>query len=348
MLGIASGKKSAALLLAALGVVACEAKAAPLAYVANGSAESVSVIDTASDTVVGAPIAVGIRPSWIVSNPAGSRIYVANAFSDSISVIDAATATVVATIDGVPTVDGMVLDPAGSRLVVATDLDVREIDTATNTVIGDPIPVTAPGSLCMYPVGPIAADAAFLRLYVPVTYCNGGTLGSLTVVDLASRSVLATFDVGDYPQAVAVSPDGMRAYVSNWYSDTVAVVDTAALAVASTIVLPRHSYPVGLATDPRGSRLYVVEEGPDLLVTFDAATLEVVGDALALGVDPGPIGLSADGTNAYVANMTDDTVSHVDLVAGSVVATIPTGDFPVAAIVAGQDAIFADGFDAAR
>ncbi len=63
-------------------------------YVANTNGSTVSVIDTATNTVVGAPIVVGSIPQGIAVNPAGTRVYVAN-LNAGVSVIDTATNTVV-------------------------------------------------------------------------------------------------------------------------------------------------------------------------------------------------------------------------------------------------------------
>ena len=67
----------------------------PRAYVANFNSNNVTVIDTASNTVVGAPITVGTNPQAIALNPSGSRAYVTNAGSGNVTVIDTATNTVV-------------------------------------------------------------------------------------------------------------------------------------------------------------------------------------------------------------------------------------------------------------
>jgi YVTN family beta-propeller protein len=51
-----------AMLAMGLGLMASPAEAAPFAYVANTHDNTVSVIDTASNTVVGTPIPVGNAP----------------------------------------------------------------------------------------------------------------------------------------------------------------------------------------------------------------------------------------------------------------------------------------------
>ena len=72
-------------------------------YVTNYDSNNVSVIDTATNTVV-ATVTVGSDPFGVSENPAGTKVYVANQGSNNVSVIDTATNTVVATV------------PAGSNL----------------------------------------------------------------------------------------------------------------------------------------------------------------------------------------------------------------------------------------
>jgi YVTN family beta-propeller protein len=78
-----------------VGLLASPAEAAPLAY-ANYNANTVPVIDTASNTVV-ATIPVGNSPSGVAVAPDGKHAYVANYFGNSVSVIDTATNMVVGT-----------------------------------------------------------------------------------------------------------------------------------------------------------------------------------------------------------------------------------------------------------
>ncbi|MDA1676801.1 YncE family protein, partial [Bacillus cereus group sp. TH152-1LC] len=64
-------------------------------YVANSGANTVSVIDGATNTVVGGAISVGSGPSGIGVNTSTNKIYVANSGANTVSVIDGATNTVV-------------------------------------------------------------------------------------------------------------------------------------------------------------------------------------------------------------------------------------------------------------
>jgi YVTN family beta-propeller protein len=129
-----------------VGLLASPAEAAPLAYVANYNANTVSVIDTASNTVVGT-IPVGNSPSGVAVAPDGKHAYVANYFGNSVSVIDTVANAVVATVVGLAAVGygaaGVAVTPDGKHAYVtnAAANTVSVIDTATNTVVGTAIPV---------------------------------------------------------------------------------------------------------------------------------------------------------------------------------------------------------------
>src|ERR1700736_3417162 len=69
-----------------LALAACPAEAAPFAYVANEHSNTVSVIDTATNTLV-ATIPVGTIPFAVAVTPNGKRVYVTNDGSNTVSVI---------------------------------------------------------------------------------------------------------------------------------------------------------------------------------------------------------------------------------------------------------------------
>jgi YVTN family beta-propeller protein len=74
---------------------------------------------------------------------------------------------------------------------------------------------------------------------VYVTNVNSNTV---SVIDTATNTVIATIPVGTTPQGVAVTPDGSKVYVANSDSNTVSVIDTATNTVSATT--PVGSYPV--------------------------------------------------------------------------------------------------------
>jgi YVTN family beta-propeller protein len=128
----------------ALACFVAPAAQAQNAYITNSGSNDVSVIDTATNTVVGSPIAVGSAPTGVAVTPDGHRVYVGNYNSSTVSVIDTATSTVIGepiTVGNGPI--GVAVTPDGRRVYVANynPNNVSVIDTATNTVIGSPIAV---------------------------------------------------------------------------------------------------------------------------------------------------------------------------------------------------------------
>jgi len=66
------------------------------AYTANAAASTVSVIDTATNTVI-TTVGVGSTPHGVTITPDGKFAYVGNEYSSTVSVIDTSTNTVVDT-----------------------------------------------------------------------------------------------------------------------------------------------------------------------------------------------------------------------------------------------------------
>src|SRR6202007_1264327 len=83
-------------------------------YVTNLGDNTVSVIDTATNTVTGSTIPVGDNAEGVVITPDGSRVYVANSYDDTVSVIDTATNNVIATINVTGGPFGLAVTPDGS------------------------------------------------------------------------------------------------------------------------------------------------------------------------------------------------------------------------------------------
>src|SRR5258706_16020868 len=63
------------------------------AYITNGSDNTVSVIDTTTNTAIGSPITVGPFPLGVAFTPDGSTVYVTNHHSNTESTIDTETDT---------------------------------------------------------------------------------------------------------------------------------------------------------------------------------------------------------------------------------------------------------------
>ena len=277
------------------------------AYVTNvsGALGTVSVIETASNKLVGT-VPVGSAPLFVAITPDGTRAYVTNEGSSTVSVISLASNTVVATIPvGTQFISeplGVAITSDGTYAYVANSGDntISVIDTARNTVMST-IPVGhAPFGVAITPDGTHA-------------YVTNARDNTVSVIDTASNTTVATIPVGQFPEGVAITTEGFHpyedddrrhqplAYVTNFFENTVSVIDTASNTVVTTIPVGGEPFGVAFTRD---------ENCPH---EHD---------------DP------CHSPLAYVTNDRLDTVSVIDTARNTVVATIPVGIGPEGAAFA--------------
>ncbi|MFO7400720.1 MAG: hypothetical protein C0P63_015225, partial [Actinomycetales bacterium] len=72
--------------------------------------------------------------------------------------------------------------------------------------------------------------------------------GTVSVIDTATNTVIATVPVGTQPFGVAVTAGGTRAYVCN--VDSMSVIDTATNTVIATLSLPEGPFEIAIAEVP--------------------------------------------------------------------------------------------------
>ncbi|WP_371403446.1 caspase family protein [Kribbella sp. NBC_00662] len=237
-------------------------------YVANSGSGTISVIDVAAWKVVGQPIAVAPEPTEITASAAAHRVYVLSQKSQTITEVNTETMqTVGGPLASGPNPADIAVDEKGERLYVAGGANVvAVIDTKTRQPARTPIKINseprdlAPGPDGMlYAIGstsyavintnvettrptPVNVPAASRiaasdgeKLYIL------GTEGSddvVRIVDLGKHQVVGslTDDLGVTVE-LAVSPDGQRMYVSNFYQDGILVLDTVGPKVIGKIEL---------------------------------------------------------------------------------------------------------------
>lgn len=117
---------------------------------------------------------------------------------------------------------------------------------------------------------------------------TNGTGGSLTFVDLDTCAVLGETDVGDDPRAVTMAPGGRYIWVVLRNSATVVVIDMELLVGAST------------QSDTGGKKSRLTSSPAEVA-------------SIAVGQDPNTIEITPDGQLAVVGNLTNNTVSVLDI-----------------------------------
>jgi YVTN family beta-propeller protein len=116
---------------------------------------------------------------------------------------------------------------------------------------------------------------------------------------------IAEIPVGLEPRSVAVTPAGEQAFIANHGSDSLSVIDVAALSVSHTLQVGDR--PAGVVVSPDGRFIAVSEMGEDRVRFLDATTLDTL---TILAVADRPYGI------AFTPNSRRLLVSH--LLSGSV------------------------------
>ncbi len=289
--------------------------AQPFAYITNEGGDNVTVINTATNTLVGSPITVESFPQGVTISPDGGFVYVANGGSASISVIDTSTNTVTATVDVGNGPGGMAITPDGGFVYVAnqSDNNVSVIDTSTNTVVGSPIAVqNAPTGAAITP------DGSFV-------YVGNFSSSTISVIDTSTNTVTATVTIASpegAPDGLAVSPDGSRVYAAN-DQGTVSVIDTSTNTVTATVGVGMQ--PVGVVVTPDGSFVYVAN-GASGTVSVIRTSDNMVIKTVTVQTLPQGIDITPDGSFVYVANQGPGTVSVIMTSDNTVIDTISVGN----------------------
>ncbi len=148
---------------------------------------------------------------------------------------------------------------------------------------------------------------------------------TVTVVDLAGRTVIGTVSVGEHPEGISVNPLTRRAVVANRKSDNVSIIDLDTLALVSTVASGRDPYGVGIDA---AANIAAITNGKDDTVTILDLTDLTVKHTIPVGRDPRGIAINPDTREAVVVNHKTDSISIIDLETYTLTATMAVGRDP--------------------
>ncbi len=116
------------------------------------------------------------------------------------------------------------------------------------------------------------------------------------------------------------------AYITNYYGNTVSVIDTTTNNVKATVNV--GTSPFGVAINPAGTKVYVANYRSDTVSVIDTATNSVTA-TVDVGSRPVGVAVSPDGSKVYVTNELNQTVSVIDTATNNVTATVTNvGSYP--------------------
>jgi YVTN family beta-propeller protein len=261
------------------------------AYVTNSDSRTVSVIDTVANSVLTTFSLVntfGLRA--VAISPDGTRVYVSHLLNTPqigvLSTIDTVTNQVMFTIPVDTSYDifqDMVVHPDGTRAYFADfRFGLTVVDIVKQMVIN---------RLYLGPVFGIAITPDGTQIYLtpnPTVYDD--ITGAIVVNTTTNRfktfiEIPSNYSVQSF--AVAVSPDGKRAYLASFHPKIiVTVIDTATDLVLEYIPIPITTLGISaIAVSVDGTQVYATD-GVHNVFVIDAVTNKVMENPILVGSRP--------------------------------------------------------------
>ncbi len=310
-------------------------------YVACNVDNSVAVIDTASKTLIRQQPA-GYFPYTVAVSGDGQKIAVSNwgmteykfydANYDSTGTLTNINTTAQNYPDGfyVPLTDTVGKNPKTSSVSLydAAGGDARNLQLRQSVYMGHPLD-------SLFNVGDThpSAMAVVRNPKQEILYTLKSNSDAIGMIDMATGLQLADYDIaplplkasdghtlhGTYPGAIAVSPDGTRAYITEGGLNSVLVLDTTNPASPRQLGrIPTGWYPIGVTVSPDGKKLYITNAkgiGEDI----NPATDTTVANA--------PTGVASD--TRVDSNFIFGSLQQVDLTNTTVDQTALTQNFMI-------------------
>ena len=289
---------------------------------------SVSAIDIKSQRVVDT---LPLDHAWLglAVHPDGQRIFVSGAGNSTVHELRWQNRQLPPSPDG--------------SLPAAT---VKGLARGTDLVLGRPMPVPAEGPNRPEPVpqsfiGGIALSPDGAQLFAV------HVLGQrVSVVDIRTGHVLHSILLEAEPYTCIVSADGSTLFVSLWGGAKVLMFDAHSLAPKGDVPVGEHPNAMVLTRD--GKRLFVACANTNAVWIVDVekrqaaeqVKVSIFPDAPP-GSTPNAVSLSPDEKRLIVANADNNTVAVVDVSdprRSEVQGFIPTGWYPTAALISGDNA----------
>ena len=272
-----------------------------LIFVANYGSNSVSEIDTATNSLV-ATMGTGESPVDMALNMV----------NDTINIAD--------------------YGPSGGTCFVGNS-EVCLINVTTRKIITG---ISTPGVRQQFGGGPtIALSPNEQYTYVIGQGLSSPFYGYLYIINNKNDQLVSTINLGDnpLPSGIVVTPNGEYVYVVNSYAQSLIKIDTITNSIVSTLngdcgtggtVL---CDPSGMAMSPNGKYIYIANAGDNHITVIDTSSgRDIKNISLGAGVihTATGIALSPNGL-LYTSNYWGNTTEIINATSYSVVSTVNLG-----------------------
>jgi YVTN family beta-propeller protein len=325
----------------------------------------VNIVDFSGDTVL-ITAGIGVNPQYLILGGSGSEGYTINgdgtisSFSISTSLLSSAVDTTTL----LPNTNPSSIFPEGTY----TYITQPGTGTTVPATVGEYTGIPPSLQQDISDIGPnpvfIAGVASAPRVYAisQGTLNTGGTpagAGTVAAIETTTNSVSSTLPVGTLPVYGVMTADTRRAFIINHNSNNVTVINSQQNALDigvtnGTIADPSAVGPIWADFAPTLNELVVANQGtgtskgsvsifsiplcnaaalatnPNCNVNdpIDAVGFGSLVANISVGVNPTMVAVLQDGSQAFVINQADSTVSAINLVTDTVIATIPVPDTP--------------------
>jgi YVTN family beta-propeller protein len=283
-----------------------------LLLVANKGDHTLGIIDPTAGRQIATVAEDGVTGHEVAASPDGQKAFVpiyGNAGVGTpgtdgrlVRVIDLATRRVVSTLDFGKGVRPhcAVFGPKNGLLYVTTELDnsVTVIDPQALKVVGT-VPTGQPESHMLA----VTRDGRR-------GYSSNVGPGTVSVLDLEAKKLLAVIPVTPKAQRIALSVDDRWAFTADQTRPRLAVIDTSTNAVKTWVPLPGTAY--GTATTPNGRWLVMAMPRISQVGVLDLETMQVA-HTFAVPKAPQEVLIRPDGLVAYVSCDASAQVAVIDL-----------------------------------
>jgi YVTN family beta-propeller protein len=285
---------------------------AGLLLVANKGNQTLGIIDPGLGRQVATAAEDGVTGHEVATSPDAKRAFVpiyGNAGVGKpgtdgrlLRVIDLTTRQVVGTVDFGKGVRPhcAVFGPRNGLLYVTTELD----DSVT---VVDPQSLKRVGTI---PTGQSESHMLAITSDGRRGYTANVGPGTVSVLDLEAKKLLAVIPVSATVQRIALSVDDRWVFTGDQTKPQVTVIDTATNGVKTWVRLPGISY--GMAPTPDGKWLIVAIPRLNQVGVIDLASLQLVR-TFVVPKAPQEVLVRPDGSAAYVSCSTSRQVAVIDL-----------------------------------
>lgn len=282
-----------------------------------GAQSTLTAINTGTNKIVNQfkldPRNPLVNIGQMVVTPDSKRLYCPSQDASSIYMIDVATFAVAEVIPVTPgrrpyalaaTPDNRYIYVAYSNLSKADKRTVVSVlDTANNRFESDieiyPEPVTATSIVFGRPL----ASVFYPTEYVALSDSSQG-------LSITGRSGVVSVSFGTSPVGVAVAPEGRHAYVADYITGEVTIVDLLANKILGSF-FPEDG-PLGMAVSRNSNQLYIANSGSDSVWMTSTRGGLGLFRRVAVGRNPVKIAIAPDSDLIYVTCFKDSTVWRLD------------------------------------